>query len=80
MLCFVNDFALLFFFKDGNGTVLIFKGGLFWTVTSEGNESVPLPLKQRWPQLPFAIEAAAFSPLDGKLFFFNGGLLLTIVH
>ncbi|XP_060761799.1 matrix metalloproteinase-28 isoform X1 [Neoarius graeffei] len=57
---------------DANGTVLVFKGGLFWTVTSEGNGSAPVPLKQRWPQLPFAIEAAAFSPLDGKLYFFSG--------
>ncbi|KAI5626389.1 matrix metalloproteinase-28 isoform X1, partial [Silurus asotus] len=57
---------------DGNGTVLVFRGGLFWTVTSENNRSDPLPLKRRWPQLPFAIEAAAFSPLDGKFYFFNG--------
>lgn len=55
--------------------MLVFRGGLFWTVTSEGNVSAPLPLKQRWPQLPFAVEAAAFSPLDGKLYFFSGGLL-----
>lgn len=59
--------------------MLVFRGGLFWTVTSEGNGSAPLSLKQRWPQLPFAIEAAAFSPLDGKLYFFNGGLLFMLV-
>lgn len=63
------------FYEDGNGTVMIFRGGLFWTVTSEAIGSAPLPLKQRWPQLPFAIEAAAFSPLEGKLYFFNGRIL-----
>ncbi|XP_007258445.1 matrix metalloproteinase-28 [Astyanax mexicanus] len=57
---------------DGNGTVLIFRGGLFWTVSSEGNVSSPLPLQQHWPHLPFTIDAAAFSPLDGKLYFFKG--------
>ncbi|XP_072525145.1 matrix metalloproteinase-28 [Salminus brasiliensis] len=57
---------------DGNGTVLIFRGGLFWTVSSEGITSAPFPLQQRWPHLPLAIEAAAFSPLDGKLYFFKG--------
>lgn len=74
-MIFIFLFAL---FKDANGTVLVFKGGLFWTVTSEGNGSAPLPLKQRWPQLPFAIEAAAFSPLDGKLYFFSGGFFYMI--
>uniref|UniRef100_A0A4W4FRM1 Peptidase metallopeptidase domain-containing protein n=1 Tax=Electrophorus electricus TaxID=8005 RepID=A0A4W4FRM1_ELEEL len=57
---------------DGNGTIMVFKGGLFWTVSSEGNVSDPLPLRQRWPHLPFAIEAAAFSPLDAKMYFFKG--------
>ncbi|XP_066513306.1 matrix metalloproteinase-28-like isoform X1 [Hoplias malabaricus] len=57
---------------DADGTVLVFRGGLFWTVSSQGNISSPLLLQQRWPQLPFAIEAAAFSPTDSKLYFFKG--------
>ncbi|XP_076838180.1 matrix metalloproteinase-28 isoform X2 [Brachyhypopomus gauderio] len=57
---------------DGNSTILVFRGGLFWTVSSEGTVSGPLPLRQRWPHLPLAIEAAAFSPLDAKMYFFKG--------
>ncbi|XP_067306137.1 matrix metalloproteinase-28 [Pseudorasbora parva] len=56
---------------DENGTVLVFQGHHFWTV-SNGSASDPLPLRTRWPQLSLAIEAAAFSPLDSKLYFFKG--------
>lgn len=57
---------------DQNGTVLVFRGSLFWTVSSKGGVTGPLPLRQRWSDLPPAIEAAAFSPLDSKLYFFKG--------
>ncbi|XP_067103077.1 matrix metalloproteinase-28 [Osmerus mordax] len=57
---------------DQNGTVFIFRGNLFWKVSPEGNASAPIPLQQRWPHLPLTIEAAAFSPLDNKWYFFKG--------
>lgn len=57
---------------DQNDTVLVFRGGVHWTVSADGVVSGPLPLRQRWPDLPPAIEAAAFSPLDSKLYFFKG--------
>ncbi|KAK7156951.1 hypothetical protein R3I94_006871 [Phoxinus phoxinus] len=56
---------------DENGTVLVFLGHHFWTV-SDGSVSGPVPLRTRWPLLPLAIEAAAFSPRDSKLYFFKG--------
>uniref|UniRef100_A0A8C2K4J2 Matrix metallopeptidase 28 n=1 Tax=Cyprinus carpio TaxID=7962 RepID=A0A8C2K4J2_CYPCA len=59
------------FSVDEDGTVLVFQGSRFWTV-SNGSVSAPLPLQMRWPQLSLAIEAAAFSPLDSKLYFFKG--------
>ncbi|KTF72020.1 hypothetical protein cypCar_00043977, partial [Cyprinus carpio] len=58
---------------DEDGTVLVFQGSRFWMV-SNGSVSAPLPLQVRWPQLSLAIEAAAFSPLDSKLYFFKGRL------
>ncbi|CAN9511326.1 unnamed protein product [Ophioblennius macclurei] len=57
---------------DQNDTVLVFRGGAYWTVSAAGGVSGPLPLRQRWPDLPPAIEAAAFSPLDFKWYFFKG--------
>ncbi|XP_077421164.1 matrix metalloproteinase-28 isoform X1 [Vanacampus margaritifer] len=57
---------------DGNGTVLVFRGSVYWNVSAEGHVSGPLPLRQRWADLPAAIEAAAFSPLDAKWYFFKG--------
>ncbi|XP_016088284.1 matrix metalloproteinase-28 [Sinocyclocheilus grahami] len=56
---------------DEDGTVLVFQGHRFWTVFN-GSVSAPLPLRTRWPNLSLAIEAAAFSPLDSKLYFFKG--------
>ncbi|XP_051965623.1 matrix metalloproteinase-28 [Xyrauchen texanus] len=56
---------------DESGAVLVFQGRRFWTV-SNGSVSTPLPLQTRWPKVPLAIEAAAFSPLDKKLYFFKG--------
>ncbi|XP_028429376.1 matrix metalloproteinase-28 isoform X2 [Perca flavescens] len=56
---------------DQNDTVLVFRGGVYWTVLAEGGVSGPLPLHQRWSDLPPAIEAAAFSPLDSKWYFFK---------
>lgn len=58
--------------SDQNETVLVFRGNVYWTVSAEGTVSAALPLRQRWPQLPLAIEAAAFSPLDSKWYFFKG--------
>nr|XP_033486968.1 matrix metalloproteinase-28 isoform X3 [Epinephelus lanceolatus] len=57
---------------DQNETVLVFRGSVYWTVSSAGAVTGPLPLRQRWSDLPPAIEAAAFSPLDSKWYFFKG--------
>ncbi|MBN3309047.1 MMP28 protein, partial [Amia calva] len=58
---------------DLDGSVLVFRGGQFWTVSAGGNVSAAQLLQHRWPQLPPAIEAAAVSPTDGKIYFFRGG-------
>ncbi|XP_061684501.1 matrix metalloproteinase-28 isoform X1 [Syngnathoides biaculeatus] len=58
--------------QDPNGTVLVFRGGVYWSVSAGGRASGPHPLRRRWPDLPAAIEAAAFSPLDAKWYFFRG--------
>ncbi|KAM6933543.1 matrix metalloproteinase-28 [Xenentodon cancila] len=57
---------------DQSGTVLVFRGGMYWSVSAKGSVSGPLPLQERWSNLPQAIEAAAFSPLDSKWYFFKG--------
>lgn len=57
---------------DQNETVLVFRGSMYWTVSAEGDVNGPLTLCQRWSDLPPAIEAAAFSPLDSKWYFFKG--------
>ncbi|XP_028321572.1 matrix metalloproteinase-28 [Gouania willdenowi] len=57
---------------DQNQSVLVFRGSVYWTVSAAGSVSSPMPLRQRWPELPSAIEAAAFSPLDLKWYFFKG--------
>ncbi|XP_058489245.1 matrix metalloproteinase-28 [Solea solea] len=57
---------------DQNDTVLVFRGTVYWTVSAEGGVTGPLHLRQRWSDLPPAIEAAAFSPLDSKWYFFKG--------
>ncbi|KAG7278950.1 hypothetical protein CRUP_036601 [Coryphaenoides rupestris] len=57
---------------DQNKTVVVFRGSVYWTVPSGGNVSGPFPLRQRWPHLPLALEAATFSPLDSKWYFFKG--------
>nr|XP_029483458.1 matrix metalloproteinase-28-like [Oncorhynchus nerka] len=57
---------------DQDGTSLVFRGGLFWTVSPAGKTSSPLPLQNRWPGLPLAIEAAAYSQMDNKFYFFKG--------
>lgn len=57
---------------DEEQTVVVFRGSRFWTVSAEGGVSGPLLLRQRWPGLPQAVEAAAFSPLDSKWYFFKG--------
>ncbi|KAJ7990509.1 hypothetical protein DPEC_G00301070 [Dallia pectoralis] len=57
---------------DANQTVLVFRGSVYWTVSAEGNVSGPLSLQRRWPHLPLGVEAAAFSPLDSKWYFFKG--------
>lgn len=62
---------------DQNETVLVFRGSVYWTVSAEGGVSGPLPLRQRWSDLPPAIEAAAFSPLDSKWYFFKGAASLS---
>eukprot|EP00063_Salmo_salar_P042639 XP_014017474.1 PREDICTED: matrix metalloproteinase-28-like isoform X2 [Salmo salar] len=67
-----DDIAAVQQLYDQNHTVLVFRGSVYWTVSAQGNVSAPLPLQQRWPHLPLAIEAAAFSPLDSKWYFFKG--------
>lgn len=57
---------------DHNDTVLVFRGSVYWTVSAEGSVRGPLPLRHRWADLPPAIEAAAFSLLDSKWYFFKG--------
>ncbi|XP_067113375.1 matrix metalloproteinase-28-like [Osmerus mordax] len=57
---------------DQNGITLVFHGGLYWTVSSAGEVSSPRPLHSRWAELPLAIEAAAYSLLDNKFYFFKG--------
>ncbi|XP_041665238.1 matrix metalloproteinase-28 isoform X1 [Cheilinus undulatus] len=57
---------------DQNKTVLVFRGSMYWTATVQEGVSGPMPLRQRWSDLPPAIEAAAFSPLDSKWYFFKG--------
>ncbi|KAK2847088.1 hypothetical protein Q5P01_010087 [Channa striata] len=57
---------------DQNDTVFVFRGSVYWTVSAEGGVSGPLPLRQHWPDLPPAVEAAAFSSLDSKWYFFKG--------
>ncbi|XP_041749134.2 matrix metalloproteinase-28-like [Coregonus clupeaformis] len=59
---------------DQDGTILVFRGGLFWTASPAGQASSPLPLQNRWPGLPLAIEAAAYSKMDNKFHFFKGSL------
>lgn len=59
-------------YPDQNDTVLVFRGSVYWTVSARGSVSDPRSLRQRWPDLPPAIEAAAFSPLDSKWYFFKG--------
>lgn len=69
-------FFSVFVYSDQNKTVLVFRGSVYWTVSVEGGVSGPLPLRQRWSDLPPAIEAAAFSPLDSKWYFFKGAASL----
>lgn len=69
---FLQSFPSLSVSADQNETVLVFRGSVYWTVSADGGVSSPLPLRQRWPGLPQAIEAAAFSPLDSKWYFFKG--------
>lgn len=78
-------FGVFHVLPDQNQTVLVFRGSVYWTVSAAGAVSGPLPLRQRWPELPAAIEAAAFSPLDSKWYFFKGAaspscLLKTILN
>ena len=61
---------------DQNQTVVVFRGSVYWTIPSDGNVSGPFPLRQRWGHLPLAVEAAAFSPLDSKWYFFKGTCLV----
>lgn len=61
-------------FTDHDGTILVFRGGLFWTVTCTGSVSSPLPLQNRWAGLPLAIEAAAYSQMDNRFYFFKGSV------
>lgn len=61
---------------DQNETVFVFRGNMYWTVSTDGSVGGPRPLLQRWSHLPTAIEAATFSPLDFKWYFFKGVLII----
>ena len=67
----------LFVSTDQDGMVLVFRGSMYWSVSAGGSVSGPLPLRQRWSDLPQAIEAATFSPSDSKWYFFKGTALLS---
>lgn len=58
--------------SDQNETVFVFRANVYWMVSADGRVGGPLPLRRRWSHLPVAIEAAAFSPLDSKWYFFKG--------
>ncbi|MGH0136111.1 UNVERIFIED_CONTAM: hypothetical protein FKN15_010893 [Acipenser sinensis] len=62
---------------DLNHTVYIFKGGQYWTVSTAGQVSSAL-LREGWPGLPRAIEAAAVSQKDGKFYFFRVSAVLCV--
>lgn len=63
---------------DQNKTVFVFRGNMYWTVSTDGSVGGPQPLLQRWSHLPTAIEAATFSPLDFKWYFFKGAGLIIV--
>lgn len=65
---------------DQNETVFVFRGNMYWTVSTDGSVGGPWPLLQRWSHLPTAIEAAAFSPLDFKWYFFKGAGFIIVTH
>lgn len=71
-----NFFCPVCVLPDQNDTVLVFRGSAYWTVSAEGSVTGPLSLRQRWSDIPTPIEAAAFSPLDSKWYFFKGAASL----
>lgn len=66
-------------YLDQNATVFVFRGSVYWTVSAGGDVIGPIPLRQHWPDLPPAIEAVAFSPLDFKWYFFKGTELSNVI-
>ncbi|XP_064379439.1 matrix metalloproteinase-28 isoform X2 [Dromaius novaehollandiae] len=58
---------------DVDHNLYIFKGSHYWLVSVSGNASDPQPLHTRWPGLPSGIDAAAWSELSGRFYFFKGG-------
>ncbi|KAM8797314.1 matrix metalloproteinase-28 [Eudromia elegans] len=58
---------------DADHNLYVFKGSHYWLVPESGNASAPQPLRARWPGLPSAVDAAAWSPLSRKFYFFKGG-------
>lgn len=66
-------------YLDQNETVFVFRGSVYWTVSAGGDVIGPIPLRQHWPDLPLAIEAVAFSPLDFKWYFFKGAELMNVI-
>ncbi|XP_067165774.1 matrix metalloproteinase-28 isoform X2 [Apteryx mantelli] len=58
---------------DVDHNLYVFKGSHYWLVSVSGNASDPQPLHTRWPGLPSGIDAAAWSELSGRFYFFKGG-------
>lgn len=50
----------------------IFKGKYYWIVSKGESAAGPYLLQTKWPDLPSAIDAAAFSEKDRKFYFFKG--------
>ncbi|XP_034276823.1 matrix metalloproteinase-28 isoform X2 [Pantherophis guttatus] len=58
---------------DTEDNLYIFKGKYYWIVSKGESAAGPYLLQARWPGLPSAIDATAFSEKDRKFYFFKGG-------
>uniref|UniRef100_A0A670Y079 Matrix metallopeptidase 28 n=1 Tax=Pseudonaja textilis TaxID=8673 RepID=A0A670Y079_PSETE len=53
----------------------IFKGKYYWIVSKGESAAGPYLLQAKWPGLPSAIDATAFSEKDRKFYFFKGSFI-----
>ncbi|ETE67732.1 Matrix metalloproteinase-28 [Ophiophagus hannah] len=58
---------------DMEDNLYIFKGKYYWIVSKGESAAGPYLLQAKWPGLPSAIDATAFSEKDRKFYFFKGG-------